>query len=374
MPKCWAQIDYSKKTTCKDWQDYGEDVCSSWSKQCTSWLPSWLGGFCRITGWVCTGLTHVFNWICVGWNYLTVLICVIIDVTVAGLHAVVSVLETIFGRVLAFLGVVLLAAFALPVIGPILRTGFHGFQEVLAFVLSLPDIVLGGLGILPEKKLRVCTLILDPSVNQAEAVWALTAAAKIFKEQANIRLIGPVDEFVAPYYSPFGDEETPSEKWVKDLSVTEAPNLGPTQLKQSCGPDGFIRNIGNSAKKFELIRQVECASYASWRQWIGYGAPITAFFITEFIDGKIGCCFPLSAMVFVEPVARMPAPNFNVLAHELGHACNLPHINELDVQAGIDIGRGLRRNLMFSSAPAADPVLYKWQVLLMRASRHVTYV
>jgi hypothetical protein len=89
----------------------------------------------------------------------------------------------------------------------------------------------------------------------------------------------------------------------------------------------------------------------------GSGAPITVFVVRDVL-GKAGCSLgPLVDHVTVDRSA-LTDPRLRVLAHELGHACGLPHSSA----AG---------NLMLPSRMGDR--LQPWQIGVFRSSRHVTY-
>ena len=89
----------------------------------------------------------------------------------------------------------------------------------------------------------------------------------------------------------------------------------------------------------------------------GSGAPITAFVVRDVL-GRAGCSLgPLVDYVTVD-MGALKGRTLRVLAHELGHACGLPHS---------DGGE----NLMLPKRMGER--LASWQVTLFRGSRHVTY-
>lgn len=86
--------------------------------------------------------------------------------------------------------------------------------------------------------------------------------------------------------------------------------------------------------------------------------PITVFIVSN-VDGKQGCSLgPLTDYITVDLDGANPA-NPTLMAHEIGHACNLWH-------------SGSKSNLMYKEHDRGDGV--KWfQKNLFRSSRHVTY-
>ena len=89
----------------------------------------------------------------------------------------------------------------------------------------------------------------------------------------------------------------------------------------------------------------------------GSGGPITVFVVRDVL-GKAGCSLgPLVDHVTVDMTA-LTGRRLRVLAHELGHACGLPH-SSADENLMLPKGMGDR--------------LQPWQIAIFRSSRHVTY-
>ena len=99
---------------------------------------------------------------------------------------------------------------------------------------------------------------------------------------------------------------------------------------------------------------------SSWRRTSGYGAPICAFAVKRFAPDRAGWSpGPLTDWVLVDFSA-----DGSTLAHELGHACNLWHI--------VDVNN-LMNETATPSTPGQRRSLTGWQIAMLRASRHVTY-
>jgi hypothetical protein len=380
MPGCIEQIDYTKKTTCKEWTDFGQDVCSSFKDVCTKWLPAFLDFVCVFTATICVGVTHIFDWVCTAWNYATMILCVVFDAISAAVNAILTVVELLAGYALYPFVVLAGLIFAIPGIGQLLKSIVTFVTGALWTLASIPDVLLGIIGIQPEKRLRVCSIILvgsGPVVTMDFALRQLQAAANYLKEKANVRLICPFNGKVK-FFTGFNDAEVVAADWV---FTGNKMSLGTTELDQGCDADGFVRDLGTAGTNFQWLRNTYCVSHASWRSLLGYGGPVTIFFVRSFReDATFGCCFYLSDFVFVAPTAHSGQPPTTVptpvagLVHELGHACGLPHIDTLDEYTALGTGAGFQDNLMFNIVPTTStPKLYFWQIYRLRMSSHVTF-
>ena len=88
----------------------------------------------------------------------------------------------------------------------------------------------------------------------------------------------------------------------------------------------------------------------------GSGSPITVFVVRDVL-GKAGCSLgPLVDYVTVDMTA-LKGKRLRVLAHELAHACGLPHSRAAE-------------NLMLPERMGDR--LDAWQIAVFRSSRHVT--
>ncbi len=97
------------------------------------------------------------------------------------------------------------------------------------------------------------------------------------------------------------------------------------------------------------------------------GTPVTVVVVREIAGHTTGCSLGMSAdwvIVQASLFDRADARTYDetVLAHELGHALNLPHVRD-------------RRNLMFPESSPPDAVrgtrLSPWQEAVLHANRHV---
>jgi hypothetical protein len=384
MPECLAWgTERTKECTdwrddghseCTEWRDDGHSECEDWDDRCCDWWPCSWG--CKlvtwvcvaavwVASWVCIAAVWVSSWVCVGWAWITTAVCVVWDVFVTIVSAVVVTLESIFGWVLSAIAAVIEIILSLPLIGAILRWIISLITAIWWTFVSIIDIVAGLLGIRPEKKLRVCAVILadersKPVDSVEHAVDQLQVAANIFKRDANIRLIpsGPFQ-----YSTGFNGAPVVTEDWI---TVLDREPGDTDTLDPPCDADGFAQDLGIPGSKFNLLMTVHCF-YGTWRRLLGYGAPVSVFFVRS-VPGSEGCGIWIVDFVTVA-AQTMPIPQDlrRVAAHELGHASNLWHIGASDNGD----------NLMATPRPLLPDVfdfrMYDWQVLLVRASKHVSY-
>ena len=199
-------------------------------------------------------------------------------------------------------------------------------------LLRAPEIVGTLAGSRRPKLLRLRVLILrdesgKPVATPADVEPALAEAGRVLREQAAIELVPALEPVVAT------------------LEV-RAPS---TALDSPCAEGSWRADFGTGGAFFRR--------FAARRRETGSGAPITVFVVRDVL-GKAGCSLgPLVDYVTVD-MGALKGRTLRVLAHELGHACGLPHSDD-------------EENLMLPKRMGER--LASWQVTLFRGSRHVTY-
>jgi hypothetical protein len=355
-----ACLEYGEKRVkdCTETADRGFSECEGW------------------TAWLCVVWVWSANVVCVAWTVTVTTICVLWDVATTVLGAVVVTLESTLGWLASAFAFVIEMVEAIPVLGTFIRWARNIGTWLAWSILSLADFVFGWAGIRPEKKLRVCTVILSDGdgkvADPAYAVALLQYAADLYKRDANVRII-PSRPF--KYVTGFQGPETVDQTWVQvDASVSDTD-----LLKPGCNAAGVGGEWWLGGSKFQLKMSSFCF-FGAWRRTSGYGAPVTCF-IVRAVQGFGGCALWITDFAAIN-AGSVPPLRLNVLAHEVGHASNLWHVCVDDD----------RTNLMASPAgcPTVDtpagPVssatqrpdfvnshMEEWQVMLVRASKHVTY-
>ncbi|WP_150106336.1 hypothetical protein [Anaeromyxobacter dehalogenans] len=314
----------------------------------------------------------VSNWVCVGWTWITTAICLVWDVVTTIVNAIIVTLESILGWVLDAIALVVELIFEIPYLGRLIKWLWNLITAIAWILASLVDALWGLIGIRPEKKLRICTIILrDENGNQVAAtpyvVNLLQHAVEILRREANIRVIR-----LAPfeYDSGLAGDETVSEDWVQ----VDGGNSEADTLDVPCNASGFGADLGLTGTKLDFMATTKCF-FGDFRRVVGYGAPITCFVIRTVPGdgggcGSFGCGLWITDYITVrnQPCGgEGPQINRRVAAHELGHSGNLWH---LDAASNTT-------NLMGVPWDGSDPPtmtrLSTWQILLWRASKHVTY-
>jgi hypothetical protein len=228
---------------------------------------------------------------------------------------------------------------SVPIIGGIIRTILNWATEILWRVVGLIDLALYGLGIRFEKRIHVGLLIPrsggEPITTEAVMMPQITKATEIYQKLCNIKLI----------YS----------------GACLAPVNAPADsLTVSCNASGFFSDWW-IAGSFNEFATATCKFTDGWRRVTGYGAEIVIIPVTNVTpddetSSTVGCSFTSTHnYVVVEPGA-----SDDTVAHEMGHACWLPHVSD-------------PKNLMYASSLNSTPTLTSGQVALIRWSKHCVY-
>lgn len=371
MPKCleWGE---ERHRECTATEDQGYNECSRTEdegyRDCCDWAPcSW---FCDAWVWisniVCVAWTWVSNIVCVAWTWITTAVCVVWDVVTTIINAILVTIESILGWVLSAIGFIIELIEMIPVLGTLIRWIINGVSYLINLFGSLIDAGLGLIGIRPEKKMRLCTVILKdergvPVASIDNVINMLQTAVEVYKRDANIRIL-PSQPF--KYSTGFGDAETADASWI----VSDGSNSDSDLLDPPCNAAGEWLLAGS---KFQLKSSTLCF-YGSWRRVIGYGAPITCF-IVRSIPGAFGCSLFITDYVTTVGGTIVPSESPRTIGHEAGHSSQLWHLCVDD-----DI-----TNMMATGGPCdpdsatppdrTNPTMHDWQTILVRSSKHASY-
>ena len=337
---------------CEKYRDDGYNSCSSWDDRCCGWWPCSWG--CKLVTWVCVGWYWVSNVVCVAWTYITTAVCLVWEVVITILVYIVGVVELIVGAIISVIDFVLELIFSIPILGRFVRELVSLIQEVFLRLAGLIDALAWLVGIRPEKKLRICVIILrderGPVANPSLVLEEVQAAADIFREEANVRLI-PVGS--SSFKTPFHGDEEIGDDFLHIPAHVSSDNI----LNVSCGASSWGEDLWLSGSSFNFEMARTCF-WGSARRLLGYGSSVTVFVVRSIV-GKTGCSLgPLTDYV---TVVGTETADKTTIAHETGHACGLWHVSE-------------NTNLMFENDSNLRRDMTNFQAINFRNSRHVTYL
>ncbi len=286
------------------------------------------GGFARFLNGACNLLTTIVNGVLVS-------------------------VESTVGWLLSLIAAIVSFLFVVPVIGALLRWIWNFALAVVWRLVGLLNFLVGLTGLWPEKILRVKVVILrDKNGNAlttpAAVVSDLQKAIDIFEQEANVKIV-PSRAFC--YNSGFAGPRSATADWISQNSQ-RSPD---TDLRVACGAGALVDDLLLTGSRFTITNILQ-DFFGNFRRLIGYGAPLLVV-VTRNVGAHytIGCSLgPVTNYVTVE------AGNTICIAHELGHACGLWHINEAN-------------NLLNPTTGPGNIKLHNWQVSLLRNSRHVTF-
>jgi hypothetical protein len=373
MPGC-LEWGVERHQQCSATADQGYNDCTAtrddgYSKCCTWWPCSWAcNAFVWVSNIVCVAWTWVSNVVCVAWTWITTAVCLLWDLVTTVVGFIVTVFESVFGWLLSALAFVVELVLAIPGIGPILRWVINGMTLLATLVPRLMDAGLGLIGIRPEKKLRVCTVVLrdekgNPVASNAVVRSLLQTACDIYKRDCNVRVV-PLKPF--KFSSGFSGTEQVDDSWFVIDGASSSADL----LDIPCQDAGPV--FGTIMSRLQLKSSTLCF-FGAWRRLAGYGAPVSCFIIRSLPDA-IGCNIILTDYATVEGGQTVPHRSPRTLGHEIGHACLLWHT------CVDDDNRNMMSTQDACSPPSgqqpdrANPVIDDGQALLIRASRHASYL
>jgi hypothetical protein len=368
MPRC---LDGYNQTTqqCTQSKDEGYNQCTQTQdqgyNQCNGW--GWFSFLCDAWVWVshivCVAWTWISNIVCVVWAAVTVFVCLVWDVLSTVIIAIVHTIVSILSPILNAIALVIQFIFAIPILGRILNAIWNVILTIISFVASLLDGLAWIIGIRPEKHLYLVVMNQkdekgNPVASDADMLASINLAIQAYRNDANIRVL-PFKEF--DYTNPESKEQQASDDYLVNLS---SPSTAET-LDVDCGVSDFTANLGFAGSQFQNMMNLS-SFWTNWSRLIGYGAPIFAFSVRSFAGTYDGCSMgPLTDYILVEftnaatdTQPGQPANTSSILPHEMGHCCNLWHVSP--------------NNLMQANNPRTTNLSW-WEIVLVRASRHVTY-
>lgn len=378
---------WTTMATCLEYQDQRTQECTETADEgfqsCQSWNP-WFS-------WICIFSTWVSNIVCVGWTWVTTSVCVLWDTVVTVVDAILVTLEGIgLGWLLNLLAGLIELIFTIPVLGGLIEWIWNVALTVLVILSNILDILGYAVGVRPQKKLRVCAVVLldskgTPVAATEDVLSCLNTAIEIYFDQMNVAIIRS---------APFQYSTGFLHPGLADQSWITTSFMGDDQLTGCCDlcQEGEELWLKGSRRKFASM--IDCF-WGNWRRLLGVGAPVVIFVIQSFasrtrtledgstaIGQSVGCGLgPLTNFIAIaatapEIASANPLQDFpNTTAHELGHICNLWHLTDADNL----------NNLMFNNdnglvdedgvplPVGSGSLLFGWQSQIVRMSRHVSY-
>ena len=295
----------------EEWIEKREKKCKK--RKCKKWCLCCNKWFC----WIETFLEKVIKWVVVTiGKWVTRVVCEVV-------HTILDVIGFVVGLI-----------FAIPIIGRLIREIWDILIEFGNRILGIPDLILCIFGVNWAKKLRICVIILrDGKGNRTATPESLQKeiekAKVIYKNTANVELI------------------------VEGIHTVEGSSPS-RNLDVGCNAEGWWEDLWLAGSYYEVTANTKCFDGAA-RRLTGWAAPVIVFAVRSVTGTTAGCSLgPFSDYVTIE------GPNPICLAHEIGHACSLPHLSSD------------RENLMHPTCGGTK--LRKWQRCVVRNSRHVTFL
>ena len=290
---------------------------------------------------------------------------VVVDVVTTVIGAIVVTLESlVIAWVGGFLGGLILGLLTIPYIGRVIDWIFQAAKTIFWRFIGIIDFILGLIGILPEKKLRVCVVALrddkDYFTTEQEIIDNINNLIRVFKDEANVRVL-PSSPFT--YSTPFSDNPSASADWIHFKKNPSSVSV----LDVECKTGAAKEDLGLTGGLYQDIMFNECF-FGNFRRLVGYGAPIGIILVRD-VKGKNGCSLGPLVDYVTTSGSGIGKSDF-LFAHECAHACALIHCG--DFGSGCDDGN--KNNLMFPSPTGRGTDLNRWQVAVLRNSRHVTYL
>jgi hypothetical protein len=298
----------------EEWEDRQEERCRE--EKCKWWMLCLNKLFC----WLVWVTVKVIRWVVVTvGKWVARIVCEVVNF------------------ILDVIGFIVELILSIPIIGGIIRTILNWVTEIIWRVVGLLDFFASLAGIRLRKKMYFGVIVPSvrgtPIVNDADIQRQVDAAVTFYDQTCNINLIftGICHTGVSP------------------------PAAG---LTVGCDAGGFFNDWWLAGSYFEFAAAT-CKFTDSFRRVIGLGAEIIVFIVQDVTPANTNGCSFASTHNYVVIEAK-PTDQAFVAAHEMGHACWLPHDDDTS-------------NLMNPITPTANPTLTNLQIALVRWSKHCVY-
>lgn len=304
-------------TTIGEWQSRWENQCSTVSKKVCQWLPWPLSDLC---------------------NWVTETICKLVEVWFSIIKTIVQTVCEVVTSIIRIFILVPMTIFitVLRIVCFIVDFIVNWIKVIIAAIIGIPEFLLCMLGLRIRKHLHACVTVLatrdgQPVMSDAEVDGVLEEAERIISDRFNVRLHIHGRKVV----------QVPKDRL--DVNACDASQLFSSDaIDLTDDANGTFRDVfgcGNNVVDIgaELIHGV-----------------LDIIFIRDIINGDdVGCHIPGTDYVIIDQNS-----SGLVLAHEIGHAGDLWHVDD-------------RTNLM-NHFVGGDAVR-GWQRCIFRRSRFVHY-
>ena len=238
--------------------------------------------------------------------------------------------------VLDVVGFIVELILSIPIIGGIIRTILNWVTEIVWRIVGVFDFLASLAGIRPRKKMYFGVIVppITPIASDADIQRQVNAVVTFYDQTCNVNMI------------------------FTGICHTNVPPPG-VSLTVGCDAGGFFSDWLLTGSYFEFA-SATCKFTDSFRRIIGLGAEIIVFIVQNVTPANTNGCSFASTHNWVV-IEALPTDQAFVAAHEIGHACWLPH-------------DGDPANLMASITPIANPTLTNVQIALVRWSKHCVYI
>ncbi len=238
--------------------------------------------------------------------------------------------------VIDIIGFIIGLILSIPIIGGIIRTILNWVTEIIWRIVGFVDFLASLAGVRPRKKMYVGVIVppITPIASDFEIQRQVDAVVDFYDRTCNINVIftGICHSNISP------------------------PN---SSLTVACDAGGFFSDWWITGSYMEFA-SATCKYKDNFRRVIGLGSEIIIFIVQDVTPANTnGCSFGSTNNWVV--VEANPTDQAFVAAHEIGHACLLPH-------------DGDPANLMAATVPTTNPTLTNLQIAVVRWSKHVVYL
>jgi hypothetical protein len=268
-----------------------------------TWATNLRSSCSRLAWW------NPFSWFC--WIFYVLVRIVVFIVVTVGKWVTRAVCE-IVAAALVLVGTVLNLILSIPIIGGFLRTVINWLVDIGWRVLNLGEMVLGWYGVTPpRRRIYIRLLILErggeggsyvPLTTESAVLPSIQQAQDIFLNQCNVRLI---------YQG----------------SCSPGMPAPASALTIGCDTGGFFQDWWLSGSFLEFAAG-RCFPEGNFTRSVGLGAEIVIVVIDSVVPeaANLGGCSLSSGTNYV--VVENSRSGFGLIAHEIGHACGLWHLED----------------------------------------------